>query len=95
MVRIGDDTNAFGFKFLKVNCPEAADYTVTKAEIRINTIEKTVLNPVFPLRISLTRQETMTLNECCNECYMALYDIDGLKHTCEGSLTFPAKPKVV
>lgn len=95
MVRKGDDTNAFGFGFLTANLKDSEKYTITKAEIRIGTIIKTIENPVFPLRISLNREETMMLSECGNQCYMAVYDEDGLKCTCEGTLSFKASPKVV
>jgi len=94
-IRKGDDSNAFGFSFLTIELENASDYTITKAEIRIGTIIKTVLNPVFPLYIDLNSQETLTLSEACNKCYMAIYDVENRKWTCEGELTFPAKPKVV
>lgn len=95
MIHKGDDTNAFGFNFLTVNLENADDYTISKAEVRIGTIIKTIDNPVFPLRISLTKKETLTLSEACNKIYMAIYDTDGKKWTCEGELTFEAAPKVV
>lgn len=95
MIHKGDDTNAFGFGFLTVNLENSDQYTITKAEVRINTIIKTFDNPTFPLRISLNKQETATLNECCNKCYMAIYDSEGRKYTCEGTLDFKAAPKVV
>ncbi|MBR2505374.1 MAG: hypothetical protein IKB70_00325 [Bacilli bacterium] len=95
MVRKGDDTNAFGFKFLEVNFAEADQYTISKAEIRIGTIIKTVENPIFPIEISLDREETIKLNECRNQCYMAIYDSEDRKITLEGTLSFPAEPKVV
>lgn len=94
-VRRGDDTNAFDFGFLTVNLADAENYTITKAEIRIGTIIKTIKNPIFPIRIALNRQETMLLSEVNNKCYMAIYDYKDRKYTCEGSICFPAKPKVV
>ena len=95
MVRKGDDTNAFGFGFLTINLKDSDEYTITKAEVRIGTIIKTIENPVFPLRISLSREETSMLSECGNKCYMAIYDSENRKYTCEGSLSFKASPKVV
>lgn len=94
-IRKGDDSNAFGFSFLTVNLENSDQYTIAKAEVRINTIIKIFDTPTFPLRISLNKQETSTLNECCNKCYMAIYDTEGRKYTCEGTLSFPALPKVV
>lgn len=95
MVRKGDDTNAFGFSFLTINLKDSDDYTISKAEVRIGVLTKTFENPVFPLEISLNREETAMLSECGNQCYMAIYDEDGLKYTCEGTLSFKASPKVV
>ena len=91
----GDDTDAFGFNFLTVILENAEFYTITKAEIRIGVVKKTVENPVFPLRISLNKEETAQLNIWCNKCYLAVYDKEGKKYTCEGTLNFKASPKVV
>lgn len=91
----GDDTDAFGFGFLTVNLEDADKYTITKAEIRIGTIRKIIKNPKFPLKISLSRQETILLSEVNNRCYMAIYDSKDRKYTCEGSICFRANPKVV
>ena len=96
MIRKGDDTNAFDFGFLTINLNNPDEYTISKAEIRIGALTKTVENPEFPLEISLNKEETMMLSSCGgNECYMAIYDEQGRKYTCEGSLTFNASPKVV
>lgn len=93
-IRRGDDTNAFGFGFLTINLENPESYTITKAEVRIGPISRFYTNPQFPLRISLNRLETEKLKET-NMCYMAIYDTEGRKYTCEGSLEFPTKPKVV
>lgn len=95
MIRKGDDTNAFGFSFLTVNLQGAEEYTISKAEIRIGVIIKTFENPSFPINITLSKEETSMLSECGNKCYMAIYDTNNRKLTCEGSLTFRAAPKVV
>lgn len=94
-IRKGDDSNAFGFSFLTVNLENSDQYTIAKAKVRIGTIIKKIDNPVFPLHISLTKEETLTLSEACNKIYMAIYDVDNKKWTCEGELTFKAAPKVV
>ena len=91
----GDDTDAFGFNFLTVILENAEFYTITKAEIRIGVVKKTVEDPHFPLRISLNKEETAQLNIWCNKCYLAVYDEEGKKYTCEGTLNFKASPKVV
>ena len=94
-IHIGDDTNAFDFSFLTINLKDADKYIITKAEVRIGVIKKTFNNPQFPLRISLNKEETMQLNEYSNKCYMAVYDTENRKYTCEGTLSFKASPKVV
>ena len=94
-IHIGDDTDAFGFDFLTINLENASDYVITKAEVRIGVIKKVIENPVFPLQISLNQEETDQLSEYSNKCYMAVYDQNNKKYTCEGTLTFKASPKVV
>ena len=91
----GDDTDAFDFSFLTINLENVQDYTITKAEVRIGPILKSFINPIFPLRVSLNRRETIQLSEYNNKCYMAIYDTSDRKYTCEGTLSFKAKPKVV
>ena len=91
----GDDTDAFGFGFLTINLENAQDYIISKAEVRIGVIKKIFSNPVFPLHISLNKAETKQLNEYSNKCYLAIYDSEGKKYTCEGTLTFKASPEVV
>lgn len=95
MVRKGDDTNAFNFGFLTIELDNPDEHTITKAEIRIGVLTKTINEPSFPLDISLTREETAMLSECGNQCYMAIYDDQNRKYTCEGTLSFKASPKVV
>ena len=94
-VRKGDDTNAFDFSFLTVELDNPENFLITKAEIKIGTIVKTIENPQFPLEVELSKNETIKLSECRNQCFMAVYDDVGRKYTCEGSLVFPANPKVV
>lgn len=94
-IRKGDDTDAFGFGFLTINLENAQDYVISKAEVRIGVIKKIFDNPVFPLHVSLNKEETEQLNEFNNKCFMAIYDTQGRKYTCEGTLSFKANPKVV
>lgn len=91
----GDDTDAFDFGFLTINLEDASNYVITKAEIKIGTIKKTINDPIFPLKISLNRNETEKLNEQNNMCFMAIYDTKGRKYTCSGHLSFKVNPKVV
>lgn len=93
-IRRGDDTNAFNLDWLTVNLNNPQGFTITKAEIRIGTLLKVFINPIFPIKIALNRNETEKLHEQ-NMCYMAIYDSLGRKKTVEGSLKFYTDPKVV
>ena len=96
MIRKGDDTNAFDQEFLEVRVKDADKYTITKAELRIGGIVKIFENPVFPMKISLTREETSMLSSCSgNDCYLAVYDDQNRKRTLEGTTNIPVAPRVV
>lgn len=90
----GDDTNAFGQNFLQINFTVPDGYTVSKAEFRCGSIIKTFENPVAPIIINLSAEETSKL-DYQNICYLAVYDENGLKQTCEGSLTINTKNEVI
>lgn len=93
-IRKGDDTDAFDFSWLTVNLDNPEGFKITKAEIRIGTLLRVFNNPVFPLEISLNRNDTSKLREN-NMCYMAIYDTKGRKYTCKGNLCFKTEPRVV
>lgn len=90
----GDDTIAFGGNFLTINVVNSTGVGISKAVFKCGTIIKTFKDPQFPLTINLTSEETDKLS-CKNTCYLAVYDIDGNKRTCEGSFTFQTKAEVV
>lgn len=94
MIYRGDDTNAFGNKFLTVELENTNNLIISKAEFKCGTILKTFENPEFPLQISLSREETLQLSYT-NDCYLALYDEEGRKRTCSGSITITSKREVV
>ena len=94
MLYRGDDTNAFDAKFLEIDLENVEGLTISKAEFRCGSILKTFENPLFPISISLTSEETAKLG-MNNACYLAIYDELGRKHTCKGVLTFTSKLKVV
>ena len=93
-VTIGDDTDAFGSSFITINLVTSVDGTISKAVFQCETIKKVFDNPTFPLSIELTSLETKTLKPN-NICYLAVWDEDGKKRTCEGSLTFNTQSGVV
>lgn len=94
MLHRGDDTNAFGAKFLEIYLENATGLKISKAEFRCGEVLKTIKDPKFPLLIDLTTDESIKLRDI-NNAYLAIYDKDGLKRTCEGSITFETVKKVV
>lgn len=93
----GDNTAAFGGNFLKINIvPEEGQPipTITKAELRIGCIHKVFENPVFPLTINLTEEESAKL-QAQNTAYLAVWDIEGRKKTCTGNISFVTQARRV
>lgn len=92
----GDNTAAFGGNFLTISITNNTqhDITITKAVFVCGPITKTFENPVFPLTVNLTEAETAQL-ECNNTCYLAVWDEEGRKLTCQGSISFNAQPRKV
>ena len=94
----GDSTAAFSQNFLEI-CAEFPDDTwaerVSKAEFKVGPLPvMTFENPVFPLTVNLTSEQTALLKDV-NDCYLAVYDENGLKQTCEGQLTVASRRRVV
>lgn len=91
----GDDTEAFNNAgFITINLDTAFDITITKAIFQCGDIQQTFEDPTFPLTIDLTGVETATLSPT-NKCYLAVWDENNKKRTCEGSLTFNTQAEVV
>lgn len=90
----GDDTDAFGGNFIRINLTNNTNYQVKKAVWSCGTVKKTFENPVFPLIINLSSEETdQLLTE--NTCYLAVYDEFDRKKTCSSNLSFKTYPKKV
>lgn len=90
----GDDSGAFGNTFITINLDNPLGYPISKAIFVCGCIQKPFKNPVFPLRINLTSQETAKLRSS-NVCYLVVYDSEGRQKTCQGSLTFNAQNGVI
>lgn len=91
----GDNSGAFGNSFLTIRANIPTGHTVTKAQLKIGNLAiKTYNNPTFPLVVNLTEAETRQLTEQ-NNCFLAVYDEQGRKATCKGTITFVAKDQVV
>lgn len=94
----GDDSSSFGKDWLEIHA-EFPDDTwaerVTMAQFKVGNLPvMSFENPVFPITINLTSAQTALLKDV-NNCYLAVYDEEGLKQTCEGQLTFETKRRVV
>lgn len=84
----GDNTNAFGYDFLRIYLNNPNEMYIQKAVFQINNdLEKIYYEPTFPLRINLTGAETELLDQV-NTCRLALWDGNGRRRTAEGKFTF-------
>ena len=94
----GDDTGAFGNNFITINLNNPLNYPVSKVEFIINgggcLPVKEYNNPTFPLRINFSREETEKFLGV-NVCRLRAYDENGLRKTCNNSLTFYAQNGVI
>lgn len=88
-----DDIGAFGGK-ITINLSNPENYTITKAEFQCGCYYKEFDNPVFPLEIKPTREDTAKFNNV-NVCFLRIYDSNGLRQTCKGSMTIQAQNEVV
>lgn len=94
----GDSTMAFGSDWLEIDA-EFPDDTwaerISMAQFKVSNLPvMTFENPVFPLTINLTSEQTALLKDV-NDCYLAVFDENGYKLTCEGQLTFTSRRRVV
>lgn len=86
-LRQGDNTKAFGGNFITIFMDNPAHIPVSKVIFSVGCIEKTYLNPEFPLYINFNSKETQALNYI-NTGYLTAFDVNGNQMTCEGSITF-------
>ena len=92
----GDNTAAFGGNFLTINLTTESEIlpTITRAELKIGCICKKFENPTFPMTINLTEEESGKL-QAVNNAYLALWDVDGRKKTCQGTISIQTNPRRV
>ena len=90
----GDDTNAFGENFIKIDVKNDAGYTISKCIFQCGPIQKVYVRPQFPIYVNFSHVESERLYQQ-SECFLQIFDEKGLRKTCKGSLTFTAQPKVV
>lgn len=93
----GDNTAAFGGNFMQINISAGEGVpvpTITKAELKIGCFHKVIENPTFPLIVNLTEDETAQL-KTENVAYLAVWDAQGRKKTCTGSMEVKTQPRRV
>ena len=95
-ITCGDNTAAFGGNFLTIslNNQTGSEINVKRAVFACGPIRVEFDNPEFPLTVNLTEEQTAQLN-CKNTCYLAVWDEQNRKLTCEGNLTFNTNPRKV
>lgn len=79
---------------ITVNIQNNTSMQIVKAVLQIGNIQKVFFNPAESIVVSLTKDETKKL-QLSNKAYLAVFDANGNKKTCEGSLSFNAKSEVV
>lgn len=92
----GDNTGAFGEVFLTINLITNIEPApvISKAVLKIGGVCRTFVNPVFPLTINFNSDETAKMSSS-NTAYLAVWDSEGRKRTCEGSLSFKTNERKV
>lgn len=90
----GDNTGAFGNSFITINLNNPLGYPISKAIFVCGCFQKIFENPVFPLVINFTSEETKKLN-ISNVCYLVVFDSLGRQKTCKGTLIFKAQNGVL
>lgn len=91
----GDDFNAFNQDWVKIELDFPEDWIISKIAFKVGNLPVMIYhNPVFPLYISLTSEQTIDLKDV-NTCYLAIFDEEGRKQTLEGSWSFIAENEVV
>ena len=94
----GDSTEAFNQNWLEIHV-EFPDETwaerISRCDFKVGNLPAMTFDqPQFPLTINLTSDQTVLLKDV-NNCYLAVYDENGFKQTCEGQLTFETMRRVV
>lgn len=88
-----DDIGAFGGR-IKVNLSNEGGYTITRVEFVCGSYFAAVDNPEFPLYFKPTREDTKKFR-AINNCYLRVYDSNGLRQTASGTMTINANNEVV
>lgn len=90
----GDDTAAFDQNFIKIDIINESEYTISKVVFQCGPVQKVYTNPIFPIYVNFTHAESLRLYQD-SKCYLQVFDEKGRRQTCEGTLSFTAKAKVI
>ena len=90
----GDDTGAFDQTFIRIDIQKPSDAIITKVILQCGPIQKVYANPTFPIDVNFTHNESSRLYQA-SVCYLQVFDSKGRRQTCEGTLSFTAKQKVI
>lgn len=90
----GDDTNAFDQNFIKIDIENESEYPISKVVFQCGPVQKVYTNPAFPIYVNFTHTESERLYQD-SKCYLQVFDSKGRRQTCEGTLSFTAKAKVI
>ena len=90
----GDDTGAFDQNFIKIDIENSSQYKISKVILQCGPVQKIYSNPTFPIYVNFTHDESLRLYQD-STCYLQVFDEKGRRTTCEGTLNFTAKAKVI
>ena len=75
----GDDFNSFNQEWVRINLDIPSNWIISKAEFKVGNLPTMrFINPVFPLDVSLTSEQSANLKDI-NTCYLAIFDEEGRK----------------
>lgn len=83
----GDDTQAFGKDFIKIDLKGLEGKTISKAIFQCGTVQKVFNRPLFPIYVNFTSEESSQLYEDA-VCYFQVFDEKGRRLTSNSTLTF-------
>lgn len=90
----GDNTENFNNHFLEIYIENIHQLPITKAIFQAGQLQKVYENPVFPLFVDFTEEDTKLL-KFKNVGYLMVYDIKDRPVTCDGSIEFYCRKGVV
>lgn len=93
----GDNTGAFGNKFITIKLKNPKEYVITKAQPVVNggcPYIEPVVNPEFPLVVNFTSEQTEKLRST-NVCNLVVWDEQDREKQCDGVLEFDFRNGVI